>query len=155
MNKTQKSGKDPSAGGPPEGVNFARMKRYGRWGIVFTIAAGLLTVGSLLTCAPIIYPVFIFIFLFIIPVVFTLGFIFVINNGYWDWISGILSGGIDAAVIVSKVWIWPEIAGVLCCIAAIAFFSLDKRKNHTGGIIICALFIPACILFAILRLISN
>lgn len=99
-----------------------------------------------------IYPAFVFIFLFIIPVVCTLGLIFVIDKGYWNWVSGILSGGMDAAAVISDIWIWPEIAGALFCAAAIVLFARDKTAKHTAGIAVCVIFALACVLFAFLRL---
>lgn len=122
---------------------------------MFVVLAGVLTALSLFTCIPMIYPAFIFILLFIIPVVCTLGLIFVISDGYWDWISGILSDGMAAVEIMLKVWIWPEIAGFLFCIVALALLSRDKTKRHTGGIILCILLAIACVLFAVVHLIST
>ena len=155
MSKKTKNETDAFAETSPENAEVPRGRKCGKWGRAFAIVAGALTACSLFTCVPAVYPAFIFIVLFLIPVVCTLGLIFVINRGYWGWISGILSGGMEAAEVMSKVWIWPEIAGALFCIAAIALYSRDKTKKHTAGMIVCGLFAAACVLFAVLRLAGN
>lgn len=128
------------------------MPKRGKWGKICAAAAGVFAACSVLTCVPAVYPALLFLVLVLIPVVCTLGTIFLFYDGYWDSVSSTLSGSAQATEIVQKFWIWPEIAAVALCIAAIALFCRDKTEKHPAGIALCVLFAIVSAIAAVVRL---